>query len=294
MSNSGESDMTIPDFFAELARTRFANRFSSLKRQLAQASLGMLFEAYIARMLFYATVGGVVVFSYSIVMLLLLGIWPVLAMLASLAVGTVAAAAIVGMFYLYPSYLIASRRKSIESALPFAINHMGALAASGVPPHTMFKLLTDAEEYGEIANEARRIVRNVEVFGMDITTAMRQTAERTPSAEFRQFLSGMIATISTGGDLRAHLRLAAKEALADYRLKRERYIASLSTYADFYVGVLIAAPLFFISILSLLAIIGGELVGLPISVILNLGIYVVLPLLNIAFILFVHMTQPSL
>ena len=285
--------MKIPEFFLELARTRFANSFQSLRRQLGQASLGILFETYIARMLFYATLGGAAVFAYSMVMLVVLGIWPVMALLVSIAVAAAAAAAISGIFYLYPFYIVSSRRKSIEANLPFALNHMGALASSGVPPHTMFKLLTDATEYGEIANEARRIVRNVEVFGMDVTTAMRQVAARTPSAEFGQFLSGIVATISTGGDLRAHLRLAAREALSDYRLKRERFIASLSTYADFYVGVLIAAPLFFISILSLLAIIGGELIGMPIGVVLTIGIYIALPLLNIAFLLFVHLTQPS-
>lgn len=286
--------MKTPEFFAELARTRFADRFGSLKRQLAQVSLGILFESYIANMLFYTTLGSAIVLAYSVFALLLLGIGPLVAVLASILISGAAAATIMGIFYLYPFYLIASKRKSIESNLPFALNHMGALAASGVPPHTMFKLLTDATEYGEIANEARRIVRNVEIFGMDITTSMRQVASRTPSAAFRQFLSGIVATISTGGDLRAHLRSSAQEALLDYRLKRERYIESLSTYADFYVGVLIAAPLFFISILSLLAIIGGELIGLPINVVLSLGIYIILPVLNIAFLIFVHLTQPSM
>jgi flagellar protein FlaJ len=286
--------MKIPEFFSELARKRFANSFKSLKHQLGQASLGILFEAYIARMLFYTTLGGAIVFIYSIFMLMFLGTSILASLLTSFLIGAAGAAAILGLFYLYPSYLLSSKRKSIETNLPFAANHMGALAASGVPPHTMFKLLTDATEYGEIANEARRIVRNIEIFGMDVTAAIRQVAARTPSAQFRQFLSGIVATITTGGDLRSNLQVAAREAMADYRLKRERYMASLSTYADFYVGVLIAAPLFFISILSLLAIIGGELAGMPINVLLSLGIYIVLPLMNIAFLIFVHMTQPSM
>lgn len=285
--------MKPPEFFSELAQKRLAKSFQPLKRELAQASIGMLFEAYIAKMLFYTALGGIIVFVYSLFALPLLGFDLLGTLVSSLIISALAAAAVIGIFYLYPYYLVSSRRKSIETNLPFAANHMGALAASGVPPHTMFKLITDAKEYGEIANEARRIVRNVEVFGMDVTAAIRQVASRTPSAEFRQFLSGIVATISTGGDLRSHLQVASREALADYKLKRERYLESLATYADFYVGVLIAAPLFFISVLSLLAIIGGEFIGLPINVLLSLGIYIVLPLLNIAFLLFVHLTQPS-
>lgn len=286
--------MKPPEFFFELARKRLATRFTSLKGQLSQASLGILFEAYVASMLFYTVLGGAAVFAYSVGMLALLGTGILASLMISVFTAAAGAATIMGLFYLYPFYLISAKRKSIETNLPFAVNHMGALAASGVPPHTMFKLLTDATEYGEIANEARRIVRNIEIFGMDVTTAIRQVAARTPSAQFRQFLSGIVATITTGGDLRTHMQVAASEAMSDYRLKRERYMASLSTYADFYVGVLIAAPLFFISVLSLLAIIGGELIGLPINVLLSLGIYIVLPLLNIAFLIFVHMTQPQM
>jgi len=287
--------MRPPESFIEIARKTVARRLPpSFKRSIAAASLNILFELYVAKMLFYSMLAAAVSFAYSVFMLMFLGTTIFAALLLSVCVAAIIAAVVFGLFYLNPYFVLSSKRKSIETNLPFAANHMGALAASGVPPHTIFKLIADAKEYGEIANESRRIVRNIDVFGMDMTTAARQVAARTPSSEFRQFLSGMIATISTGGDLREHMKLAAKDALSGYRVKRQRYAASLSTYADFYVGVLIAAPLFFISILSLLAIIGGELIGMPIDVLLNLGIYVVLPVLNIAFIIFVHMTQPPM
>jgi len=285
--------MRTPEFFDALAQRYFANRFTTLKKHLSQAASGILFETYLARMIFYAFLASAAVLAYSVIMLLVLGLNPIAATVLAIITGAASGFAVFSVFYLYPSFQISSKRKSIETNLPFAANHMGALAASGIPPHTMFKLLTDATEYGEIANESRRIMRNIEIFGMDVLTSMRQVANRTPSPKFRQFLSGMVATITTGGDLRTHLQVAAKEALADYKLKRERYLESLSTYADFYVGVLIAAPLFFISILSLLSIIGGEIIGMPINVLLSLGIYVVLPVLNIAFLIFVHLTQPS-
>ena len=79
----------------------------------------------------------------------------------------------------------------------------------------------------------------------------------------------------------------------DYRLKREKYLQTLSTYADFYTATLIAAPLFFISILSVMALIGGQVFGLSIPMTMRLGIYLLIPLLNTIFILFVHYTQPS-
>jgi flagellar protein FlaJ len=171
---------------------------------------------------------------------------------------------------------------------------MSAIAVSGVPPHTMFKLIANTPEYGEVSKECSRVVRNMQMLGMDVTSAIKEVASRTPSNRFRGFLNGMSSSILSGGDFKQFLQEAAKEALNEYKMRRERYISTLSTYADFYVGVLIAAPLFFISVMSLMAVIGGSLFGLSLPVLMGLGIYVLIPILNVAFILFVHFTQPSL
>jgi len=89
-----------------------------------------------------------------------------------------------------------------------------------------------------------------------------------------------------------YLKNSAKEALFNYRLKREHYLSTLSTYADLYTAVMIAAPLFFISILSVMSLIGGKLMGMQITDAMKIGVYGVMPMLNILFILFLHFTQP--
>lgn len=286
-----KSYKNIVKFFARIGIRFFPHRFQRLKREILQSSLAIVFETYLGRMLFIAFLSFLIVFlSLFLTMMFTAPFW--FSFITAFVLAVISSVATLLIFYLYPINLLTSRKNSIDANLPFAMNHMGAIAASGVPPHVMFKLLTDVHEYGEIANEAKAIVRNVEAFGMDITSAIRQVASRTPSAEFRQFLNGVSSTIATGGDLRRYIENAAKEALADYKLKRERYLSTLSTYADFYTAVLIAAPLFFISILSVMAIIGGQLFGMSIPVAMNLGIYILLPILNIAFIAFIHFTQP--
>ena len=170
---------------------------------------------------------------------------------------------------------------------------MSAIATSGVPPHTMFKLIAETAEYGELSKECARVMRNMEILGMDVTAAVKEVSSRTPSLALKTFLNGITSTILSGGDLKGYLRDAAKEAMNDYKLKREKYISTLATYADFYVGVLIAAPLFFVSVMSLLAVIGGSLFGVSLPLLMALGIYVMMPMMNVVFIAFVHFTQPS-
>ncbi|MBI5061458.1 MAG: type II secretion system F family protein [Candidatus Aenigmarchaeota archaeon] len=271
----------------------FPEKFKSLKEELIQSRLGIVFENYVGRMIFFSAISFVAIFLYLSIGLLLIGLPVWFSLIGGLISGLIAAFVIFTVFYTYPFQMMASNRNSIEANMPFAINHMSAIAASGVPPHVMFRLLTDVREYGEVAKEARLVSRNVEVFGMDVTSAIKDVAKRTPSLEFRQFLNGVAATISTGGDLKKYLKNAAEESLADYKTKREKYMSTLSTYADFYTAVLIAAPLFFISILSVMSMIGGELLGMSIPAAMNLGIYILIPILNVGFLLFIHFTQPT-
>lgn len=271
----------------------FSGYLAPLKEELIKSNLSILFELYVGRMILLTVLAFTVTFSFMLFTFLFIGA-PVLLGLIGASITSVGTSFLVlTIYHSYPFHLLTSKKNSIEGNLPFAVNHMAAISASGVPPFVTFKLLTNIPEYGEIANEARRIVRNVETFGMDVVSAMKNVADRTPSAEFRQLVYGVISTIETGGDLRKFLENAAKDALFNYRLKREKYMQTLSTYADFYTAVLIAAPLFFVSVLSVMSLVGGQVFGLSIPSAMRIGVYAMIPLMNIMFILFIHYTQPT-
>lgn len=272
---------------------KFERQLRPLKEEILRSNLSMLFEIYVGRMILLSLIAFVVTLSFVSIFFVILGGPPIGAMITGLIAGTFTGFIMLTLYHSYPFHLITSKKNSIDANMPFAVNHMAAIAASGVPPFVTFRLLANIHEYGEVANEAKRVVRNVESFGMDAVSAMKNVADRTPSVEFKQLVYGIVSTIETGGDLKRYLDNAAKEALFNYRLKREKYMQTLSTYADFYTAVLIAAPLFFVSILSVMSLIGGEIFGLSIPAAMRLGIYVMIPLMNIMFLMFVHYTQPK-
>jgi flagellar protein FlaJ len=268
--------------------------FGPMKEQMTKSNLAILFEMYVGRMMTFALLS----FLFSLISVALLFIFfgyaVAYSLLSGLIAGATAGLIIITMFQTYPYHILSGRRKSLETNHPFAINHMAAIAESGVPPFIIFKLMANVSEYGEVAHECKRVTRNVETFGMDMISAIRNVAERTSSLDFKQFLYGLISTIDTGGDMRTYLANSAKDAIFDYRIKRERYMQTLSTYADFYTAVLIAAPLFFVSVLSIMSLIGGEIFGLNITTLMNIGIFLLIPVLNTAFIIFIHYSQPSI
>ncbi len=280
---------------AEFVLKYFPDYFEPLKETIIQSDINELYEKYIQNMIIYSFLIALgtgayifVIFNYVIRFRFPISfVTSILFFITTFLISFMA-------YHSYPFQLMESKRSSIETNLPFAINHMAAVAESGVPPYIMFKLLSNAKEYGEMSNEAKKIVRNVEIFGMDIVRAIEEVANRTPSPELRRFLYGVVSTIETGGDLRLYLKASSEEAIMDYRMKREKYLTTLSTYADFYTALLIAAPLFFISTLSVMSLVGGQVMGMSINAAMKLGVYVFMPLLNMLFLLFLQLTQPKI
>jgi len=192
------------------------------------------------------------------------------------------------MFNFYPSQKVSSRRKNIEVNLPFVLTHMGAIAESGVPPQMIFKLMSQFREYGEISKEMGKIVRNIDMFGIDPLTAIKGVAQKTPSESLRQLLYGFVTTTESGGNIKTYLKSAGTQALFEWRMKRERFLQELSAYAEFYTGLLIAAPLFMIAIFSVMNMIQPTIGGYTILDLMRLSIYLIIPLLNGGFLLFLR------
>lgn len=270
---------------------RYADRFKPLKKVISESGIKILSRTYISLIFLVSLLSYFISLPavFFIMNYYSMGNLVFLAPVISLGV----AGAAFGIIYYYPWQRAFSRKRNLDFNLPFAVNHMAAIATSGVPPKILFKLLSEFGEYGEISREAGKIIRNVEVFGQDITTAIQNVAVKVPSKEFRELLFGILSTIKTGGSLRNYLQLKAREALFIYRIRREEHLQALSTYADFYTAVMIAAPLFLVSILAVMNVVGGTIEGMTISDIMNLGIYIVIPATNIGFILFIHFTQPE-
>lgn len=267
--------------------------FAGLKDELLSSGIGFLFRTYLSISFFITSL----VFLLSIISFIIISAVFNFDILISVSAFFFSLIITIGAFtflYFYPSIRTSSRKSDIEANLPFAITHMSAIASSGVPPYAMFKILSKFREYGEISKEAGKIVRDMDVFGLNEIAALKEVIAKTPSQDFKELLEGVLSTMQTGGSLQSYLKQQAEKAVFEYRLKRERYTETLSVYADIYTALLIAAPLLFITILSVLNFIGGQVFGLGIQDVINLLIFLLIPSLNIAFLIFIDLTQPKL
>ncbi len=197
------------------------------------------------------------------------------------------------IFYSYPSMISAKRRKNIDGALTFATTYLATVSGSRAPPLTMFKVISQFEEYGEIAKEAKKIYRDVTVFGMDIMAAMRKTASRTPSAQLKELLWGMSNVMSTGSDMTVFLREKSKGFMQNYWRNLDQFSQRLSVFIEIYLTVLIVGSIFFVILSSIMSLFSTDM-GLMLSFLQFLIIFIVMPIVSAGFILLLKAISPSM
>lgn len=271
----------------------YPSLFEGLYNRLRAANMRVLSNTYVNIMILVTLISVVVVTIGSFITFFYLNYQLYQVFIRSVLFGAFSAAASVGFFYMYPSFKIKERNKSLQANMPFATNHLASVASSGVSPVRMFELIAESDEYGEVAVEAKKIVDFMNIFGYDLLTALKAVSSSTPSLSFKEFMDGMISTIETGGDLYNFLKQKSEEFALSYQLERQKYSEIVSTYSDIYTGVLIAAPLFFIAALALVNILGGSIAGFEVEFIMAMGAYGLIPLLNMGFIVFLQLTQPE-
>jgi len=276
---------------------RFADKYAAyflpIKESLTSADMRILFRTYVSLMLFSSFLTFSVIFAITLLFSMILRIDLIFAILGLLIIPSFFASITFFLIYSYPVSVKETRKRDIEANLPFALTHMAAIAESGAPPLTIFKILSQFEEYGEVTKEAGKIRRDVEVFGLDALSALKDRVQKTPSSSFRDILQGILTTIQSGGDVKSYLMEEAKKSMFDYTVKKEKYNQLLSVYADLYTALLLAAPMIFIVVLSMLAVFRGNMFNLSLNEILNIGI-LSLAFMNMIFLTFLHITQPKM
>ncbi|HVY01693.1 MAG TPA: type II secretion system F family protein [Candidatus Nanoarchaeia archaeon] len=193
--------------------------------------------------------------------------------------------------YYYPGTEKDSIEKKIDQELPFAVIHMSAISGSGIEPSEIFKIIGRSEEYVYLGKEIRKVVNQINLYGYDLVTALNNVAKTSPSAKLTEVFSGLATTINSGGQLSDFFEKRAETLLLSYRLEREKFTKVAETFMDIYISVVIAAPMILMLLLIMLQVSGNKIgfTTTQISFLIITGIAV----LNVFFITFLHLKQPS-
>ena len=216
----------------------------------------MSFQVYVGLMVLASIVVGIVVFSLSFV-ILFFSIEIVEAVVFAVLTGVLAALASVGTCYVYPLLEISSRGRKIDANLPLIANFMSVLASAGMPPERIVRSLANVGDEFNVGEEARRIIADIELLGLDLRAALKNAALRAPSKKFASMLDGVVTTSHMGGDLAGYLREEADKYKKARVQTMKGFLENLGTIAEAYISFMIALPLALIVMLSVMSFVGG-------------------------------------
>jgi flagellar protein FlaJ len=230
-------------------------------------------------MVFTSIVSSVVAFALSMLVLLSLNFGVIQVFGIAALAGLSTAGFSMGICYLYPAYVAHLRGSKIDANLPIIANFMSVLASTGMPPEAIFRSLAKVGEEFSVSQEARAMIGEIELGGVDLHTALKRASERAPSRQFASMLDGVVTTSHMGGDLVGYLREEADKYKKTRMLKMRRFLDNLGVIAEAYVTFMVAAPLALIVMLSVMTFMGGGVMlgNLDPGTVLNLLSFVIMP-----------------
>ena len=273
---------------------RFLPFFRDLDANLQRSGLKINFKAYVSLTVLVAILASLVALVLVTCLLMFVLNVPFFSAVLFGTGGSLFAVAfsIIG-FYVFPIYRADKLRREIEDELSFTTGYTAILASAGVSPEKIFYSLSNLDVPLAVSAEAKNVVRDVNLFGLDIISALEKTSKRTPSGRFREMLEGFISTIHSGGDLAAYLRGKSRQYMTLKRINLQKFSDTLSILSEFYVALLVTGPLLFVIMLAVMAMLGGGGLGmLGPDLLLSILTYLGTPLGSIVFLIILDAASP--
>lgn len=197
------------------------------------------------------------------------------------------------IFVNYPKTIIKEKEKKIDNSLPFASLYLSTIASSKLPVHEIFNIFSKFSQYGELTEEVKFIQNDMDVFGLDVNTALEKAVERSPSKMFKEMLWGMLSTIRSGGDLGIYLKETAVNMVAEYRRKLYEFSHQLTIYIEVYLTSIVMGAIFFTILTSIMSGISSNTNTSDIVILQFILIFAFMPLISTFFIILVRSITPG-
>lgn len=265
---------------------KLAPQFDSLGRDLRKSNSRFTLKTYLSMAMLSSMLGlfgGFLIYGLLVVASLsnFIHIW----------IPFAAAGGVMFGFYTYPASEASSNQKRIAQELPFVTIHMSAIAGSNIEPTKIFRIIAASKEYPTIGAEFTKIVSQIEIYGYDLVTSLKNVASRTSDKQLSELLSGLATNISGGGELKTYLEKKAENFLLDYKLERQKYADLAGTFMDVYISILIAAPLVLMMLFIVMNV--AQLgIGIGITTLLFLSVAAI-AVANVVFLVILNMKQPA-
>ena len=143
----------------------------------------------------------------------------------------------------YPILEVQKSATRIEKEMHMFITRMGILSLGEVGAKSIFDILKQMSDYGELASEVKRIETLVDKWHTSLPEAARIVAQQSPSPLWTDFLDRMAFSIEAGQPIDEFMRAEQETVAEQYTTLYDTRLESVDTLKEIYVS-LISAGLF--------------------------------------------------
>jgi len=159
-------------------------------------------------------------------------------------------------------------------------------AANATPGKIFRSLAMNKEIYGDVADDAAMIYRDITLLGYDLISAMKLSVDRAASVWLTEFFQGMVGTLTAGGQLKLFFLNRAEHYMRENRTRLGVFLESIALLAESYIVVAVAMPLFLIVMLVIMFWVSGS--GAQMSEGMLYGIVLgFIPMIHVAYAILV-------
>lgn len=125
-------------------------------------------------------------------------------------------------------------KNKLDQEMPYFIALITLMAASGISPFMSLKKIVNFDLLPNMKKEARSMVKQVEILGIDPLAVMNKRAEETSSKMYQDFLAGYVSTVQTGGSV-VHFLKSKMDSIFDLQSAiSKQLVTKLAALVDAY------------------------------------------------------------
>jgi len=143
----------------------------------------------------------------------------------------------------FPVLEVKKSAMMIEKEMHMFITRMGILSLGEVGADTIFDILRQMKDYGELAQEVKRIETLVEKWHTSLPEAARIVGQQSPSPIWSDFLDRMAFSIEAGQPIDDFMRAEQETVAEQYNTLYDTRLESVDMLKEIYVS-LVSAGLF--------------------------------------------------
>ncbi len=269
-------------------------KLKSLDKSIKQAMMPIPFEVYVSSMIFFSLIAGICGAVLALIVAEFINIQPAsLSILLPVLAGLMLFGITFGILQVIPKVRVTNRSSKLVEEIPHFIGYMSTLATSGLTLEGIFKAIAKEETEEDIVKDARFIVRNIDILGMDLISAIKDLIHRTPTGPYSELLEGAVVTVQSGGDLKEYFNATAKVQLEEKKMLMQKTTESLGSVAEIYTILLIVFPLLAVIMLSIMGIMSPSLAGFDLITLMNILTFAVIPLSGVLMLVMMDTMVPK-